>query len=84
MDAYICLFNIRGLPQPQRKTDRINTHDGVYRYTVKCASEDITSPRSTLRRVYATPRGVTLAFVFVLCSIVVVSNVQKQSVSNAF
>ena len=41
-------------------------------------------PRSTLRRVYTTPRGVTPAFVLVLCSIVVVSKVQKQSVSNAF
>ena len=41
-------------------------------------------PRSTLRRVYTTPRGVTPTFVLVLCSIVEVLNDQKQSVSNAF
>ena len=34
---------------------------GSILYTVKCASEDMVSPRSTLRRVYATPRGVTSA-----------------------
>ena len=51
---------------------------------VKCASEDMVSPRSTLRRVYTTPRGVTPAFVSVCCSIVEVLNDQKQSVSNAF
>ena len=30
---------------------------GSILYTVKCASEVMVSPRSTLRRVYATPRG---------------------------
>ena len=38
-----------------------NNHVEVYRYTVKCASEDLVSPRSTLRRVYTTPRGATPA-----------------------
>ena len=64
------LFVVQGLPQPQQKTDRVNTHAGEYSTPVKCASEDIISPRSTLRRVYTTPRGATSAFVFVCCSIV--------------
>ena len=50
---------------------------------VKCALR-ILDPRSTLRRVYTTPRGVTPAFVLDRYPIVVVSKVQKQSVSNAF
>ena len=45
------------------KTDRVNTHAGEYSTPVKCASEDMISPRSTLRRVYTTPRGATSAFV---------------------
>ena len=50
------------------------------RYTVKCALRP-NKPRSTL--IY-TLCGVTLAFVLVAISIVVVRRVQKQSVSNAF
>ena len=66
------------------KNRQRNTHLGVYSTPVKCASEDMISPRSTLRRVYTTPRGVTPAFVLDRYPIVVVSKVQKQSVSNAF
>ena len=50
-----------GLPQPFGINRQRNTHVGVYSTPVKCASEDMVSPRSTLRRVYATPRGVTPA-----------------------
>ena len=57
-----CLFAIRGLRKPMVVTDRVNTHAGEYSTPVKCASEDMVSPRSTLRRVYTTPRGVTSAF----------------------
>jgi len=55
----------RGLPQPCRKNKQRNNHAEAYRYTVKCALR-ILDPRSTLRRVYTTPRGVTSAFVLVL------------------
>lgn len=67
-----------------KKNKQRNIHVEVYRYTVKCASEDMVSPRSTLRRVYTTPRGVTPALSWLAISIVVVRRVQKQSVSNAF
>ena len=53
------------------------------RYTVKCALRP-NKPRSTLRSLIYTLCGVTLAFVLVAISIVVVRRVQKQSVSNAF
>ena len=66
------------------KQNRVNTHVEVYKTPVKCASEDMVSPRSTLRRVYTTPRGVTSALFSTAYSIVEVSNSQKQSVSNAF
>ena len=56
------LFEVLG--NPLQETDRVNTHAGEYSTPVKCASEDMVSPRSTLRRVYTTPRGVTSAFVF--------------------
>ena len=57
-----CLFAIRGLRKPMVVTDRVNIHAGEYSTPVKCASEDMISPRSTLRRVYTTPRGITSAF----------------------
>ena len=49
---------------------------------VKCALR-IPDPRSTLRRVYTTPRGVT-QHCFRLLFDCGSSNIQKQSVSNAF
>ena len=55
----------RGLPQPCRKNKQRNNHVGEYKDAVKCALR-IPDPRSTLRRVYTTPRGVTPAFVLVL------------------
>ena len=82
--ACICLFVVRGLPQPMRKTVRETSTHGVYRYTVKCASEDMVSPRSTLRRVYTTPRGSHPCNVLVLSSIVVVSKRPKTKRDNAF
>ena len=84
MGACICLFVVRGLPQPMRKTVRETSTHGVYRYTVKCASEDMVSPRSTLRRVYTTPRGSHPCNVLVLSSIVVVSKRPKTKRDNAF
>ena len=55
------LFEVLG--NPLQETDRVNTHAGEYSTPVKCAYEDMVRPRSTLRRVYTTPRGVTSAFV---------------------
>ena len=40
------------------KNRQRNTHVGVYSTPVKCALR-LLEPRSTLRRVYTTPRGVT-------------------------
>ena len=61
-----------------------NIHAGVYSTPVKCASEDMVSPRSTLRScIYYTPWQSPLH-----CSCPVFDcgsfEVQKQSVSNAF
>ncbi len=53
------------------KTDKVNTHAGVYRYTVKCALR-LHEPRSTLRSLIYTPRGSHLCIVLVQLSIVVV------------
>ena len=62
-----CLFHSsRPSTAQAKRTDRVNTHAGEYSTPVKCACEDMVSPRSTLRRVYTTPRGVTPAFVLVL------------------
>jgi len=52
-------------------------------YTVKCAYET-KRPRSTLRRVYATPRGVIPAMFLIANSIVVVSIRPKTKRDNAF
>ena len=80
--ACICLFDNQAYHSLEENRQR-NNHVEVYRYTVKCASEDMVSPRSTLRRVYTTPRGVTSSMF--LSSIRCGSSiVQKQSVSNAF
>ena len=58
---------------------------GSILYTVKCASEDMVSPRSTLRRVYATPRGNYPCIVLVYYSICgSFETTKKLSVSNAF
>ena len=56
-----------------------NTHVGVYITPVKCASEDMVSPRSTLRRVYTTPRGRHLCNVLDRSSIVVVSKTKNKA-----
>ena len=61
-----------------------NNHVEVYRYTVKCASEDMVSPRSTLRSLIYTPRGSHPCNVLVLSSIVVVSKRPKTKRDNAF
>ena len=66
----ICLFDILAY-HSQAENRQINTHAGVYRYTVKCALR-LHEPRSTLRRVYTTPRGSHLCIVLVQLSIVVV------------
>ena len=71
-----------GLPQPMRKTDR-ETPTLRYIDTRKVCVEGNSYLRSTLRRVYDTPRGVTPAML--LSSFDCGSSiVQKQSVSNAF
>ena len=75
------IFEVLG--NPLQETDRVNTHAGEYSIPVKCASEDMVRPRSTLRRVYTTPRGVTPAM-FLSSFRCGSSNTQKQSVSNAF
>jgi len=80
--ACICPFCIQAYHSLEENRQR-NNHVEVYRYTVKCASEDMVSPRSTLRRVYTTPRGVTPAM-FLSSFRCGSSNTQKQSVSNAF
>ena len=55
--AHICLFDIRGLRKPIAVNRQSKHPRGSILYTIKCASEDMVSPRSTLRRVYTTPRG---------------------------
>ena len=83
MDAFICPFCIQAYHSLEENRQR-NNHVEVYRYTVKCASEDMVSPRSTLRRVYTTPRGSHPCNVLVLSSIVVVSKRPKTKRDNAF
>ena len=66
------------------KNRQRNTHVEVYKYTVKCASEGMVSPRSTLRScIYYTPWSYPCN-VLDRYSIVEVSKTKKQSVSNAF
>ena len=55
-----------------------NTHAGEYSTPVKCALR-ILDPRSTLRRVYTTPRGRHLCNVLDRSSIVVVSKTQNKA-----
>ena len=57
-----CPFAIRGLRKPIARNRQSKHPRGEYSTLVKCAYEDIISPRSTLRRVYTTPRGITSAF----------------------
>ena len=80
--ACICLFCIQAYHSLEENRQR-NTHAEVYRCTVKCACEDMDSPRSTLRSLIYTPRGVTPAM-FLSSFRCGSSNTQKQSVSNAF
>ena len=49
-----CLFNIRGLPQPQRKTDR-ETPTLEYIDTRKVCVEDTRSSQHTTESIYYTP-----------------------------
>ena len=75
--ACICLFVVRGLPQPLRRTIRETLTFGVYNTSVKCA-ERLLEPHAHSESIYYTPWNY-LCIVFVLSSIVVVSNNQKQS-----
>jgi len=52
----ICLFVNQAYHSLSSKQTEKHPRGSIL-YTVKCASEDMISPRSTLRRVYATPRG---------------------------
>ena len=83
MGACICLFCIQAYHSLEENRQR-NNHVEVYRYTVKCASEDMVSPRSTLRSLIYTPRGSHPCNVLVLNSIVVVSKRPKTKRDNAF
>ena len=62
--AYLPLFRYLGCRMPLPKEQQSKSHAGEYSTPVKCASEDMVSPRSTLRRVYTTPRDDTSAFAF--------------------
>ena len=63
--ACFCLFRIRAYHSHSSKQTEKHPRWSILT-PVKCASEDMVSPRSTLRRVYTTPRGVTSAM-FLSC-----------------
>ena len=68
---------------PEKNRQR-NIHVKVYRYTVKCAYEDTCILAAHYGVWYTHPVAITSAMFLFLCSIVVVSKVQKQSAITPF
>ena len=76
--AYICPFDFRGLPQPQRKTDR-ETPTQEYIDTRKVCVEDARSSQHTTESIYYTPWQSPQHLFRLANSIVEVSNVKNKA-----
>ena len=66
------------------KTDKVNTHAGVYRYTVKCAYEDTYILAAHYGEYILHPVELPLHLSWFCISIVVVSMDPKTNRDNAF